>query len=317
MEVKNLFVFAAGDAAAQVHYTDTMDRDFDVDRVKTFLASEKLVPLCKTAEHGTLRVWGSTRGKQNEKTWSKMHPGDFVVSSRNGFYEHIGRVVSTIHNPKMAFELWGVDKDGRPWEFVYFLTDVTKISVPNQIMNVLLGYKDHYSLRGFGRVASEAVSLITKKYGSLENFASYLISRTWIELATTRISTASAETATIREEEIEDYICKNLDFLEPGLELIQRQKILGAAGKCDIICQAKNGDIVICEVKRGKLKLEHVAQLMSYVGYTRKHIAQKTQRVRGILVTVGKNRNAEYALHESKNVHWISFDLDLLLKNKS
>jgi hypothetical protein len=77
-----------------------------------------------------------------------MQPGDIVLFT-GGKRAYAGGIVAyRTRNATLARELWGVDKKGRTWEFVYFLKDIFDLSIPYAALNDTLGYKKNYVHQG-------------------------------------------------------------------------------------------------------------------------------------------------------------------------
>ena len=92
------------------------------------------------------------------------------------------------------------------------------------------------------------------------------------------------------ENDLQRYLADNLEIIEPGLTLFLDEEITGreypAGGgrRIDILAKDKAGDFVVLElkVKRGYDRV--VGQLLRYVNWVRKELAEPGQRVRGIIV---------------------------------
>ncbi len=96
------------------------------------------------------------------------------------------------------------------------------------------------------------------------------------------------------EKDIVDFLVKNLDFVEPGLKLISREFETNV-GSIDLLCEDKDGNLVVIEVKRGQAGPEAVHQLKRYV----EHMQKTTGRnVRGILVAQDISSSAFRYLRE-------------------
>lgn len=69
------------------------------------------------------------------------------------------------------------------------------------------------------------------------------------------------------EDEIRDYLAKNLDCIEDGMVLIKKEEYLpndkGASGFIDIFARAKDGKLVIVEIKRNDAAARQAVQELS------------------------------------------------------
>ncbi len=92
------------------------------------------------------------------------------------------------------------------------------------------------------------------------------------------------------EKDLQRYLADNLQLIEPGLTLFQDEEITGfeypAGGgrRIDILAKDKAGGFVVLELKVEKGYDRVVGQLLRYVNWVRKELAEPGQRVRGIIV---------------------------------
>lgn len=85
------------------------------------------------------------------------------------------------------------------------------------------------------------------------------------------------------ERDLEDYLVERLDLIEPGLKLKHRQYGI-KVGVIDLLATAKNGDLVIIELKKVRASDKVFGQLCRYVGYLATEAAPKAAKVRGYIV---------------------------------
>jgi len=91
------------------------------------------------------------------------------------------------------------------------------------------------------------------------------------------------------ENDLRNFLAKNLNALEPGLRLYEEEGITGvefpAGGRfVDILAIDKQKDYVVIELKVSRGYDRVVGQLRRYMGWIAKHHAEPAQRVRGIIV---------------------------------
>ena len=91
------------------------------------------------------------------------------------------------------------------------------------------------------------------------------------------------------EKDLQNYLAKNLQLIEPGLKLFQEDDITGieypVGGRfIDILAIDKNNNFVIFELKVSKGYDRVIGQLLRYVGWVEKNMATDGQKVRGIIV---------------------------------
>jgi len=133
----------AGGSNAQVHYQHTIENLVPISKIEHILGKEEITTLTELYPEGKVAIWGATRGRsQNE--WEKIDPNDVVLFSRNKKFFATGIVPYKFHNSPLAEFLWGHDADGKTWEYVYLLKDITKLDVPYEEVSRILGYKSNY-----------------------------------------------------------------------------------------------------------------------------------------------------------------------------
>jgi len=91
----------------------------------------------------------------------------------------------------------------------------------------------------------------------------------------------------ILEAGIEEAIKPNLPRLGLSLanQTIQQQFSMGpGVGRSDLICEDKNGGLVVIEIKRGMTSDQALGQLLRYIGYVKENVAQSGQSVSGWII---------------------------------
>ena len=85
-------------------------------------------------------------------------------------------------------------------------------------------------------------------------------------------------------------------------------------GYIDILAKDHKGDMVVIELKKGRKDDEVIGQILRYIGWVRKNLAQKGQKVRGLVIVGERDQKLDYALAEmddkiSAKVYKVSFKL--------
>lgn len=115
--------------------------------------------------------------------------------------------------------------------------------------------------------------------------------------------------AQVRERVLEDVLEGNLDALEKGLALIERQ-YRTAVGPIDLLARDQDGLYVVIELKRGRSADRVVGQIARYMGWVQRRLCgDKATRVRGIIVGSEFDRRFEAAIVQLKRVTPYTFDL--------
>ena len=123
------------------------------------------------------------------------------------------------------------------------------------------------------------------------------------------------------ESHLEDFIFKNWRNIKWGspLELFETEEQNGRqfpAGVWSIDFLAKNrmnGDIVVIELKKGKTSDAVVGQLLRYMGWVKRNLAEEKQSVRGIIVAGEVSEKLRYSVQELQNVDVKTYSVDFKL----
>ncbi len=83
------------------------------------------------------------------------------------------------------------------------------------------------------------------------------------------------------EQDLENYIARNIEVLEEGLRLIRRQYEV-PTGRIDILAEDREGNLVVIELKAGEATESSLTQLLAYISAIQER--EKGRNVRGILV---------------------------------
>ena len=91
------------------------------------------------------------------------------------------------------------------------------------------------------------------------------------------------------ERDLQQYLAENLACIEPGMHLYEEEGVRGiefdAGGRrIDILARDRQGSLVVLELKVSKGYDRVVGQLLRYMNWVRKELAEPGQRVRGIII---------------------------------
>ncbi len=299
-----LFVFTASGAEAFRHYIDTIEEGFTIDRIKRFLSEDDLKNIEDIFPDRKIRAWGATPGSGNIRNWNNLEIDDRILIYRKGNYEYIATIVHKIHNPELAKFLWGTDSSGQTWEYMYLLDNLRELPVPASDFNKVVGYAPNYFPQGFMQISGDKLNSLIEKFGSIDEFLNYLEEGRWVEvkedigenikkeIIKEKVSRQVGHTE-ILERNLEDIIEQNIQKLDPHLKIIARQKVTDV-GRLDLLCS--NADYVVIELKKSKAGSSIIDQISRYMGWVKRHIAEKEGKgVRGIIVVGKKDTYLEYA----------------------
>ncbi|MDB5266179.1 MAG: hypothetical protein JWM39_892 [Parcubacteria group bacterium] len=303
----NLFRITASNPEAYQHYIDTIERGFSLDSIREYLSERQYDALNAIYAENPIRAWGATPGDGNIRTWEQMELRDPILIYRKGNFEYFAAVTFKIHNPELAKHLWKTNSEGETWEYIYFLDNLTEISVPVKIFNQLLGYSENFFPYGFAATHEDKIKYLEDQYTSINAFLNYLSEGKWVEhekaipekvkkdIIEDRL-TRQIGNVSILEANLENLLVKDIEAIEDGLKLVDRQLDTREVGRLDLLCEDRNGDLVVVELKRGAAGQSIIDQTQRYMGWIMSHKAEPNQKVRGIIVVGTRDTALEYAV---------------------
>jgi len=119
------------------------------------------------------------------------------------------------------------------------------------------------------------------------------------------------------ERDLQRYLAENLGCIEPGLRLFEDEDIRGiefeAGGgrRIDILALDKEGSFVVLELKVSRGYDRVVGQLLRYMNWVRKELAEPGQRVRGIIVCRTMSEDLRLACASIKDVELCEYTLSV------
>jgi endonuclease len=121
------------------------------------------------------------------------------------------------------------------------------------------------------------------------------------------------------ETDLRNYLAKNLNKLEPGLRVYEEEGITGiefpVGGRfIDILATDAKGGLVVIELKVSRGYDRVVGQLMRYVAWIKKNLAEPNQGVRGLIVAREISEDLLLACSMVPDVELFEYELSLSLK---
>lgn len=122
------------------------------------------------------------------------------------------------------------------------------------------------------------------------------------------------------EQDLQRYLADNLHIIEPGLTLFEDENIRGfeyPAGngrRIDILAVDKTGGFVVLELKVEKGYDRVVGQLLRYMNWVRRELADRGQRVRGIIVCRTMSEDLRLACASIPDVELFEYKLSVTVK---
>ncbi|MGA3327229.1 MAG: endonuclease NucS domain-containing protein [Terriglobia bacterium] len=119
-------------------------------------------------------------------------------------------------------------------------------------------------------------------------------------------------THNIHEANLESVVIQQLDKIEEGLQLMERQRVCPGIGRIDVLCKDRHGDLVIVELKSFWAKQDSIVdQIGRYMGYVRSYLAKPGQNVRGIILVAKADEKLRHAVAGFPNLDLREFDLTI------
>lgn len=116
------------------------------------------------------------------------------------------------------------------------------------------------------------------------------------------------------ERDLKNYLSKNLGVIEAGLRLYQDEEILGvefpAGGRfIDILAVDAEGSLVVIELKVSRGYDRVVGQLLRYIGWIERNLADEDQDVRGLIVANEISGDLQLACSRVPGVELFEYEL--------
>lgn len=121
------------------------------------------------------------------------------------------------------------------------------------------------------------------------------------------------------EKDLQNYLARNLDLIEPGLSLFEEEGITGlefpAGGRfVDILAVDQDGNYVVIELKVSKGYDRVVGQLLRYMAWIKKHQAEPGTSVRGVIVAREISEDLLLACSTTPGVQLFEYKLSVELR---
>jgi predicted HNH restriction endonuclease len=91
-----------------------------------------------------------------------------------GVFLYYGTIFAKTQNKTVAELVWGTNKKGETWEYIYFIKDLRKVEIPVEKFNAFFDYKMNFSPQGFSNIEEKRFTLRYKKYGSIDKMIEVL-----------------------------------------------------------------------------------------------------------------------------------------------
>ena len=121
------------------------------------------------------------------------------------------------------------------------------------------------------------------------------------------------------EAHLRDYLARNLDVIETGLQLFVDEngtagvEYITDIGRIDLLAVDKKEGLLVIELKVARGPDEVCGQIMRYVGWVKRHLANG-KPVRGLIIARHISERIRYALADVPNVTAREYELNITLK---
>lgn len=123
------------------------------------------------------------------------------------------------------------------------------------------------------------------------------------------------------EKDLQNYLARNLEVIEPGLRLyidesegITGTEVDAGGRRIDILAVDGSNSLVVLELKVSKGYDRVVGQLLRYVNWVRKELADPEQQVRGIILCRTMTEDLRLACAGLPNVELFEYQLSVTVK---
>jgi hypothetical protein len=169
--MRNIFLLymPPGNAEAMVHYQDTVRNKVVFDRIAPHLSSALARKLQQVFGSNPIAVWGSRDSPANRVKFDRMADGDEILIVEGETIKLLGRIAGKLISPSLSAELWknirGDTIEG--WNLIYFIANPREIDLPFAEFCRLVGYEEHFQLRGFTSVSEERLETFYAQFDDL------------------------------------------------------------------------------------------------------------------------------------------------------
>lgn len=127
------------------------------------------------------------------------------------------------------------------------------------------------------------------------------------------------ETTISLERDLEEHILRNLDQIEAGLELYEKEGLSGRqfntdVGRIDILAMDKNNNFVVIELKAGTANYSVIGQILGYISWVRQNIADGKE-IRGIIIADDFDKKLMYGASEIPNISLKKYEVNFTFKD--
>lgn len=140
----------AGGPEAADHYNDTVKNPVRLSNILRFLGDADKNALTMRYPSGWTRVWGIAPGAENVNRgkWLQFAEGDRVLFCGQGKVFASASLRYRLHSRELALSLWGSDKGGLTWEYIYFVGDTRAQHISYSNLARVVGFSPDFVVLG-------------------------------------------------------------------------------------------------------------------------------------------------------------------------
>ena len=121
------------------------------------------------------------------------------------------------------------------------------------------------------------------------------------------------------ERDLKNFLASNLQVIRPSLSIYEDEDISGiefpVGGRYIDILAVENGqDIIVIELKVSKGYDRAIGQLLRYMAWIKKNLAEPEQKVKGMIIARSISEDLRLAASLVKNVELFEYELSISLK---
>jgi hypothetical protein len=120
------------------------------------------------------------------------------------------------------------------------------------------------------------------------------------------------------EKDLQNFLVKNLYLIEPNLKLYENEGITGIEYPVgnrfvDILAISDHSELVVIELKVSKGYDRVVGQLLRYMAWIEKNLAEEGQKVRGVIIAKQISEDLKLACSKITDVKLMEYELSVKL----
>ncbi|WP_238703886.1 HNH endonuclease [Bacillus velezensis] len=162
-----LYYFTASDKEAQKHFFDTIKNSYHIKPLLKYMNEEVVDKLKRNSSDEYVHMWGATPGKSNISRWNKLKEGDEILAYSKGVFYYSGTIFAKTRNSLLAQEVWGTNKLGQAYEYVYFIKDLKPVNIDTKRFARFFGYKANFTPQGFNNIKKDLLDTKMQRYNDL------------------------------------------------------------------------------------------------------------------------------------------------------